>query len=316
MPLPMLNKAPLEAFAGQLQAEAGKQNSNHDAVAAAFSKAELLYKNHLKTWVKQFRILDLDSTAMADLGQTVYDYLWAMRWVGWGNYEFSDALQLEVDDEFPLAIMAYLSARFIDDAIDGHPNYKDKCATVYGHLAEKYAPHQAAGACTIIGNMLLNHALLALKKAGHHASAAKVAKLYSFIIPGALAESFVKNDYSIDVYNKIIQRKSVAYDAVLHQVYFARVVPPYNHTLVQMMARFSELAQWLNDFEDEEDDLLREQLNILQARMMNPYAVTMKIYQGVECLWKQCEKMPPNLKQVWAKRLSDVMNKLVLKVES
>ena len=257
----------------------------------------------------------MKSRKSGDLLTPVYpvlrDYLRLMQWVGWGDCEFGPPLGIRCpEEEYSLSILIYLSARLIDDGIDGHVDYKGTVQNLFGYLADKTDSRQAAALSCLTGNMILNASLRLLYKQGYAESADMLMRLYSEVFSGALAEALC-NDVTIqyDLYRSIVLRKSVAYDAMLHKVFFRSVEPVLRRQIINFLAGYSEIAQWLNDLCDEEDDKLRGQVNILNVSGMDREAVFNRIVNSFYSIWENASGLHPALRDVIAVRLLDSFKK-------
>lgn len=238
-------------------------------------------------------------------------YLDRMEWVGWGNCEFGPPLGIRYpEEEYALSILVYLSARLMDDGIDGHPDYKGKVPNLYGHLIQKFDAGRAGGLSTLMGGLVMNGALRRLLKKGYTESADALMALYSEVFPGALAEALrIGTAIPEDLYRTIVRRKSVAYDMMLHRVFFRRVEPALRSRILQFLAGYSETAQWLNDLCDEKDDLARGQLNILAIPGMDQETAFMRIVSSIFHLWRSICDLPLAVRDVMALRLYDSIKK-------
>ncbi|NIO85210.1 MAG: hypothetical protein GTN53_32180, partial [Candidatus Aminicenantes bacterium] len=150
-------------------------------------------------------------------------YLSSMLWVGWGDCEFGPPLKIRPVGEFAPGILVYLSARLIDDGIDGHKDYKGRVQSFYGFLANRMEEREAAGLSSMMGNLVLNMSLRLLLKEGYAESVDLLMSTYSTVISGALAETLFKASDNLDIYHSIVKGKSVAYDMMLHQVFLRPV---------------------------------------------------------------------------------------------
>jgi hypothetical protein len=271
-------------------------------------------KRYAENVEKILSILDNDLNLQIDsntLKEETYNYLNNMRWVGWGNCQLGPPLMLNPIDEYSYAIIIYLSARLIDDAIDGHVHFKNFMKTLYGYLVTKVVEREAAGLCTMMGNMVYQNSLKNLIKENYIESANILIQLYSEIIPGALMESFVKGNADINLYEKIIKRKSVKYDMMLNKIYFRTLEPSLRDFMIELLSEFSETAQWLNDLMDYEDDKSRNQLNILNNFEINMYSLYGKIANSFDNIWLKTGILNKDLQNAMAARLIDPVNKLI-----
>lgn len=253
----------------------------------------------------------------ADVLTPVYhvlrNYLRLMQWVGWGDCEFGPPLGIRCSEqEYSLSILVYLSARLIDDGIDGHTDYKGSVQSLYGYMAGKIKERKAAGLSCLMGNLILNASLRRLYKKGYAESADMLMRIYSDVFPGAFAEALcIGCTVEYDLYMSIIKRKSVAYDMMLHSVFFRSVEPVLRSRILQFLADYSETSQWLNDLCDEEDDFSRGQLNILNVPGMDRDLVFNRIVKSFYSLWKNTSDLLPALRDVIAIRLQDSFKKFL-----
>ena len=308
----IINSDVLKEFAEELENKVEKHNEKYrDEVVEIITDFENKYSQNLK---KLLSILDNNLNLVIEskqISKVTYDYLNGMRWVGWGNYQMAPPLGINPVEEYSYTIIIYLSARLIDDAIDGHIDFKKLMKTLYGSLVSETNEREAAGLCTMVGNLVYQNALRFLIKGGHGESAEILMQLYSEVIPGALMEAFVKDNANYDLYAKIIKRKSVAYDMMLNKIFFGKVEPNLQEYLINILSEFSETAQWLNDLMDYEDDKQRKQLNILNDYGINKYSLYSKISNSLHDIWGKTNELDKDLQNAMAARLIDPLNKLI-----
>lgn len=272
------------------------------------------------TRLEQVLSLLLSNKDLAEILMPVHyvlkKYLSSMRWVGWGDCEFGPPLNIQPVKEFSHAILIYLSARLIDDGIDGHKDYKGRVLTLYGFLTDKMSDREAAGLSSMMGNLLLNASLRLLNKQGYTESADVLMRIYADVIPGALAEALSRCSVNYSLYQRIIKHKSVAYDMMLHQVFLRQVIPSLRFNILHLLADLSETAQWLNDLCDDEDDQARNQLNILRISRMNRYVVFGMVAHSLQKIWQDALVLPSNIRDAMANRLKDLVRLLIQSAES
>lgn len=245
-----------------------------------------------------------------ELGNSASNYITAMRWVGWGNCELGPPLRIRPVEEYALAMAVYISARLIDDAIDGHHDYKGYMATLYGFIQQHKAEREAAGLGSMMGALLAQAALRRLLRTGHNEAATVLLELYAEVIPGALAETLARGRGSAGLYRAVVQRKAVAYDMMLHRI-FLRTIPDTIQTpLLHFLAQYSETAQWLNDLNDVEEDAKRGQLNIVTISGNDTEEVQRRIASSFRHLWEQAHSLPEPVRTALAVRLRDPVAKL------
>jgi hypothetical protein len=246
-----------------------------------------------------------------NLGDATFTYVTSMRWVGWGNCELGPPLHLHPVEEYALAMAVYISARLIDDAIDGHDNYKGYMPTLYGFIREQTKEREAAGLGSMMGALLSQAALRRLLRTGHREAALILLELYADVIPGALAETLARGRGSPDLYKAVVQRKSVAYDMMLHRSFLRTAPHELQLPLLHFLGQYSETAQWLNDLNDEEEDKEREQLNIVTLSGMCREHTQQRIASSFRALWQQACTLPEPVRNALAVRLRDPIAKLI-----
>jgi hypothetical protein len=308
----IINSDLLKTFADELELKVEKHNTKYrNKVVNIIGDVEKKYSENL---MKTLSILDNDLNLVIELkpiSKITYDYLNGMRWVGWGNCQMAPPLGINPAEEYSCAIIIYLSARLIDDAIDGHIDFKELITTLYGSLITKVNDREASGLCTMMGNLVYQNALRILIKKEYKESADILMQLYSEVISGALMEAFAKGNADYNLYSIIIKQKSVAYDMMLNKVFFRTVEPNLRKFLIKLLAEFSETAQWLNDLMDYEDDMKRNQLNILCDYGINKYSLYSKIANSFYDIWLKTNGLNKDLQNAMAARLIDPVNKLM-----
>lgn len=246
-----------------------------------------------------------------ELSTATNTYLTSMRWVGWGNCELGPPLGIYPVQEYALAMAVYTSARLIDDALDGHAHYKGLMPTLHNFLCTTTTEREASGLGSMMGSFVAQEAFRQLINKGYSDTALLLFQLYANVIPGAMAELCVQGNHSIELYNAIVQRKSVAYDMMLHHT-FLRTVPNHLQTpLLQFLAEFSEVAQWLNDLMDREDDWQRQQLNFLHTAHIDEMTASLRIAEAFLQLWDKACTLPNHLRNALAMRLHDPITVLL-----
>jgi hypothetical protein len=244
---------------------------------------------------------------MDDSFLALHRYLVQMQWVIWGDCELGPPIALQCQpDEVALGVLAYLSARLMDDAIDGHRTYKGQLLTFYGKLSESRSECEAAEAASLAGGFLLNEALCQLSKRGYRSSARILRNLYSEVFSGALAEALISGSKcTARAYQAIVAHKAVAYDRMLHEVFFSTCPQPLRTRILYLLTRHSEISQWLNDYCDETDDRERGQLSILRIQGMDRKRVAGKIVASFNWQYEACQTLPAALSDAFSLRLLD-----------
>jgi hypothetical protein len=244
--------------------------------------------------------------------KAIDDYVRAMRWVGWGPCELGPPIDLHPLDEYPVALIGYLGCRLMDDGIDAHSDYKGRVPSLFGHLAGELSVQKAGALSVMTGAWILNASLRRLVGQDCLDAAAIILRLSTQVAPGVLAEALCQRSISLDVYQSIVQRKSVAYDMMLNQIFFRQMDSRIKPALLAALASLSKSGQWLNDLGDAADDHSRGQMNLLAVLNKDRTAVFETI---IESLQKLCEKnnsLPSALRDGLASRMMDIVEKLIL----
>src|SRR5207244_2192230 len=83
-------------------------------------------------------------------------------------------------------------------------------------------------------------------------------------VVGAMMEHTLQSEWSVDHYVRMVGLKNVDYWRAL----YAAVDPEHGSPLYPFLEQYYELAQYLNDVEDYDDDLRRGQPNLLALRRL------------------------------------------------
>lgn len=276
-----------------------------DDVAALLGDVERCYTTALRDILSGFTPGASVVPAFDALRESALSYTTSMRWIGWGNCELGPPLHIRPVEEYALGMAVYISARLIDDAIDGHNDYKGYMATLYGFLSEIRQEREAAGLGCMMGALLAQAAVRRLLRTGHEEAASILLDLYAGVIPGALAETLAQGKGSAGLYHTVVYGKSVAYDMMLHRMFLRTVPDDIQTPLLDFLARYSETAQWLNDLCDVEDDRARGQLNFVIISGDDRQAVQQRIGSSLRQLWHQAGSLPEQVRNALAVRLRD-----------
>ena len=200
------------------------------------------------------------------VGEQMAEYVAWMQWSLWDLPVLAVALDPD-PDEFRDAVapcaLAYVAIRAFDDVIDGHFAYKGRRDTLYGTVRETYGDAQRARALSTLAGLLL--CLDGLRRLadrnGPNAGAmfsAVVGSLRRAVV-GAMMEHAREPGLSEGGYVRMVRLKSVDYWRTL----YSAVDPEHASPLHGFFGRYYELAQYLNDVEDYDEDLRRGQPNLL-----------------------------------------------------
>ncbi|HEX2094361.1 MAG TPA: class 1 isoprenoid biosynthesis enzyme [Longimicrobiaceae bacterium] len=234
-------------------------------------------------------------------------YLEWLRWTSWNICELAAVAHAEtapVAERLGLATAAYAAGRLIDDALDGHDDYKGRFPTLLGVLREQHAELSDSVLrvhAALLGFGLLQHALRRLRQRGHLASADAIDRLSAVASTGVLAESLVGECADPETYREVIRRKSVAYNMILYKPALEGVESAARATLLRALAAMDELSQLLNDLTDRSDDQGRRQMNAFAAGAASPTASALA--ERVDALWASCAGLDPVLRQAFAAML-------------
>lgn len=240
-----------------------------------------------------------------ELRTSTSTYLTSMRWIGWGNCELGPPLGIRPVEDYALAMAVYTSARLIDDALDGHTHYKGLMPTLHHFLCQYVEEREAAGLGSMMGCFIAQEAVYRILNRCPPDTALLLLQLYAEIVPGAMAEILAQGMHSADVYKAVVQRKSVAYDMMLHRVFLQTAPHDIQTILLQFLSVFSETAQWLNDFTDRDDDLQRQQLNFVHSTGIDEKTAYNRIAAAFIRLWHKARILPAHIRNALAMRLRD-----------
>jgi hypothetical protein len=244
--------------------------------------------------------------------KALFTYLVSMQWVGWGDCEFGPPLGLRDHSEiYALGMIAYLGARLVDDAIDGHIDYKGRFPSYYGYLVNELDVCDAEGTCAAAGTFLITASLRRMIKLGCSSVAAAIMQLYNRVASGVLCETLSGGiPIGPDLYRSVIRHKAVAYDRMLHVVFFRNAEPLIQSRILSFLSAKSESSQLLNDLCDESDDRSRNQMSILGVRNMDRETVVQTVLNDFVHLWKESEDLHPDIRNAMAVRLNDSLQKI------
>lgn len=160
------------------------------------------------------------------------------------------------------ATLVYTGPRLIDDAIDGHDDYKGKHPTAQRLLARSFTGQAAADLRAngvLAGTWVILHGLRRLERHGGAELARAIQALCHRIAPGAILENLHQTPLTWVQYCAIVERKSVLYDQILYRALLDPVAEAKRAGLFDITAKLSALAQYLNDFNDKTEDSRRGQ---------------------------------------------------------
>jgi SAM-dependent methyltransferase len=203
------------------------------------------------------------SPVVHELGEQASAYVDWMQWCLWDLPVLAVALESEADT-FRSAVMAcgivYISIRIFDDFIDQHYSYKGRHDTLLATVSTTYPDLQkAAGLNTLAGLLLCFQGLQALTEAGLTATVHEVVGAVRRAVVGAIMEFDELHQWTPAQYQRLVKLKNVDYWRVL----YAGLDPTCSSPLHPFLEQYYELAQYLNDVDDYEDDARWGQPNLL-----------------------------------------------------
>ena len=198
-----------------------------------------------------------------ELGEQASGYVDWMQWCLWDLPVLAIALESAADD-FRCAVtacgMVYIAIRIFDDVIDQHYSYKGRHDTLLATVSTAYPePQKAAGLNTLAGLLLCFQGLQALTEAGLAATVHEVVGSVRRAVIGAIMEFADLHQWTPAEYQRLVRLKNVDYWRVL----YAGLDPACSSPLYPFLEKYYELAQYLNDVDDREDDARWGQPNLL-----------------------------------------------------
>jgi SAM-dependent methyltransferase len=213
--------------------------------------------------------LSAGNEVVRQVGEQMSSYVAWMQWSLWDLPVLAVALDPE-PDEFRDAVtacgLAYIAIRAFDDVIDEHFTYKGRRDTLLGTVSATYSDTKQARGLTTLGALLLCfEGLGRLASRGTPPAAATLAEVLGSLkraVIGAMMEYTPVPQWSQDDYVRMVRLKNVDYWRAL----YSAVDPEHRSPLYPFLEQYYEVAQYLNDVEDYDDDVLRGQPNLLALR--------------------------------------------------
>jgi SAM-dependent methyltransferase len=209
--------------------------------------------------------LSAGNDVVETVGAQMSDYVAWMQWSLWDLPVLAIAFDPD-PDEFRDAVtpcaLAYLAIRAFDDVIDHHFTYKGRRDTLYGTVTATYGDAQRARALsTLAGLLLCLDGVRRLVERGPTAGAMLSGVVGSLrrAVVGAMMEHTRVPVLSEDEYVRMVRLKSVDYWRAL----YTAVDPEHSSPLYAFFGHYYEVAQYLNDIEDYDEDIRRGQPNLL-----------------------------------------------------
>jgi SAM-dependent methyltransferase len=242
--------------AGRLEAEHGGQIATYRRLIGSGLDNAL---GELRAEAAQ---LSGGNAVVVEVAEHITSYISWMQWALWDLPVFAVALDVEAQ-EFEDAVvgcgLTYLAIRGFDDVIDQHFSYKGRRDTVFGAVSGSHARAQEARTLSTLAALLL--CLDGLERLARSRPAIVPDVLGSLrrAVFGAMMELTPQSEWSQDDYVRMVRLKNVDYWRAL----YAAVDPGRASPLYPFLERYYEVAQYLNDVGDYDDDRRRGQPNLL-----------------------------------------------------
>ncbi len=208
---------------------------------------------------------------VVEVAEHITSYISWMQWALWDLPVFAVALNVEAQ-EFGDAVvgcgLTYLAIRGFDDVIDQHFSYKGRRETVFGAVSASHARAQEARTLSTLAALLL--CLDGLDRLARTRTAIVPDVLGSLrrAVFGAMMELTPQSELSKDDYVRMVRLKNVDYWRAL----YTAIDPDRSSPLYPFLERYYEVAQYLNDVADYDDDRRRGQPNLLALAELAPQA--------------------------------------------
>jgi SAM-dependent methyltransferase/uncharacterized protein YbjQ (UPF0145 family) len=272
-----------------------------------------------------------EASGANEVVETVADQL--SSYVSWMQWSLWDLPVLAValdpnDDDFRDAVSAcglvYLAIRAFDDVIDEHYAYKGRRETLLGTVSDTYSQARRARALTTLAGLLLcfdGLRRLALARPDARTTTAVLGSLERAVV-GALMEYTRRGAWSQDEYVRMVRLKNVDYWRVLYAALDIERESP----LLGFFERYYEVAQYLNDVGDFDEDVTRGQPNLLALTRdgdgscrpideRRPSAVTDEVEamlaEHLIALAEHAAELPPLERAVAETKLLDLLDQAV-----
>ena len=263
--------------------------------------------------------LSAGNQVVHQVGEQLSGYVAWMQWSLWDLPVLAVALDPD-PDEFRESVtacgLAYIAIRAFDDVIDEHFNYKGRRDTFLGTVSASYPDtRRARGLSTLAGLLLCFDGLGRL--AGRTPTLTGVLASLRRAVIGAMMEHTPGPGLSGDDYYRMVRLKNVDYWGAL----YAALDPGHTSPLYPFLVRYYEVAQYLNDVDDYEDDVLRGQPNLLAIRNGSarlravddprPWAVSADVEamlaERIVALGSSAESLPEAERAVAETKLADLL---------
>lgn len=198
------------------------------------------------------------------------DYMSWLGWCAWCSSHLAPPLDLagEADAKrMAAALVVYCGPRLIDDAIDDHRTYKNMRQTLLDKLIQGFpntSPATLRCQVALLGSWVLIYGMKRLRRQANDEAARRTLNLCEQIAPGAVLETLNSSPLTWEQYRQIVLLKAVYYDQILYRNLLDPVPNDLKRSLLEIAARISSMAQYLNDFRDQGDDRSNGRKNLLE----------------------------------------------------
>ena len=231
-------------------------------------------------------------------------------WTGWELCDLAPVLKINPLEYFPLAVIAYNAIHLTDDGIDGHISYESiKCGSYYNYLLENsFCEREASALSGLAGMGILNSCIKRLNDKNFFDAASIILRLSNYVFTGMFSESLQKKRLTEDLYFKIIQRKSVAYQMILDHTFLLNVNQTLRKQLLGITSQIVKLGQMIDDLVDIDDDSNKKNFSIINVNGMTKEKLAFKIIEQLNATWSLCKECDNELINVLALRLRNWIN--------
>lgn len=282
-------------------------------VAGFVATLEQLYAGHVSQIVGGLR---RDSVLRRDL-EGVADRLESyLRWLSWSTWNVARlGPPLHVDSgatatRLSLAAVAHAGLRLVDDGWDEHETYKGRRPTLLA-AAKALRPDASPAAASVLSAFLgfwVYESAVSRIDAASPPFAADVRRLFDAVAVGVVAE-WASPEVTRAVYERIVQRKSVAYSMILYKALLKDVAPDLAERVLALLAEMDALAQVVNDIQDRDDDRARGQPNVLVQDVYgrdDGRGLEETVLERAQELWKSTTALPEAVADALAAMYVDV----------
>jgi hypothetical protein len=273
------------------------------------NEVEKFVSEYQKEYVKETKIIlnFLSGTGINTGYEVLYEILINSSWTGWELCDLAPILNVYPLEDYPIAVVAYNSIHLIDDGIDGHIKYEQiNKPSYYGYLLNnKFKEQEASALSAMIGMGILNSCIKRLCEKSLRDSANIIMRLSNIVFTGMLGESLYTKPLTKELYQKIIKRKSIAYQMMLDHIFLKTINSQLRRILLENNYFIVQIGQLIDDLMDEGEDSKNKTFSILQVEGINKDMIVSDIIKLIESLWQNCSRLEGKIKDVFAARIID-----------